>query len=152
VVATVATTGETPGPATYPRGVTPNVWPPGSELHGAAQYVITHFAELTLYLEYPELEYTNNGIERALRIEKLMILASKFRKTKRGRAVLDILRTINATCTAAQVDLTGYLCFVFKHSTEIHDHPERFTPFAYAKFLDQEKQRANATVTTLLSS
>jgi hypothetical protein len=146
-----ATTGQIPGPATYPSGVTPNIWPPDSELHGAAQYVVKNFAELTLYLEHPELEYTNNGIERALRIEKLMILASKFRKTKRGRAVLDILRTINATCTAANVDLTGYLCFVFKHTAEIHDHPERFTPFSYAKFLDQEKQRVNGTATTLHS-
>lgn len=147
-----ATTGQIPGPATYPQGVTPNIWPPGSELHGAAQYVVKHFAELTLYLEHPELEYTNNAIERALRIEKLMILASKFRKTKRGRVVLDILRTINATCTAANVDLTGYLCFVFKRQAETHDHPERLTPFAYAKFLDQEKQRANASVTSLASN
>jgi hypothetical protein len=147
-----ATSGQIPGPATYPRGVTPNIWPPDSELHVAARYVIKHFAELTLYLDHPELEYTNNAIERALRIEKLMILSSKFRKTKRGRVVLDILRTINATCTAAHVDLTGYLCFVFKNLSETHDHPERFTPFAYAKFLDQEKQRANDTVTTLPSN
>ena len=149
-----ATTGELPGPATFPRGISPDVWPPGHELHVAAQYIINHFAELTLYLDHPELAYTNNAIERALRIEKLMILASKFRKTKRGRVVLDIHRTINATCTAANVDVTGYLCFVFKHQDEIHEHPEKFTPFAYAKHLDQQKLsvvQPATTVTTLAS-
>lgn len=140
-----ATTGEVPGRATYPRGIPPDVWPPGHELHVAAKYVINHFEELTLYLDHPELAYTNNAIERALRIEKLMLLASKFRKTKLGRAVLDILRTINATCTAANVDLTGYLCFAFKHQAEVHEHPEKFTPFAYAKHLDEQRQLASAT-------
>ena len=149
----MATTGQIRGLATYPRGISPDIWPPGHELHVAAQYVINHFAELTLYLDHPELAYTNNAIERALRIEKLMLLSSKFRKTKLGRVVLDILRTINATCTAANVDLTGYLCFVFKHQHEVHDHPEKFTPFAYARRLDQQKQSATlATVTTLASS
>lgn len=148
-----ATTGEIPGPATYPRGISPDIWPPGHELHVAAQYVINHFPELTLYLDHPELAYTNNAIERALRIEKLMILASKFRKTKLGRVVLDILRTINATCTAANVDLTGYICFVFKHQAEVQDHPEKFTPFAYARHLDAKKQSAAAaTATTLPAS
>lgn len=100
---------------------------------------VNHFDALTLYLKYPELEYTNNGRERALRIEKCMLSSSKFRKTKRGRVTLDILRTINATCTAAGVDLVDYLRFVFIYSTELTDHPENFTPHAFARSLDPKK-------------
>ncbi len=57
----------------------------------------------------PELENTNDGRERALRIEKCILNGFKFRKTKRGRAVLEILRTISAICTSAKLDLTVYL-------------------------------------------
>jgi hypothetical protein len=132
-----AATGQVPGFATYPRGIIPNVWPKGSELHRAAMYVVNHFEELTRYLKHPELEYTNNGSERAVRIEKCMLTSSKFRKTKRGRVTLDILRTINATCTAAGVDLTDYLIFAFTHVDELREHPEQFTPLAFAKSRDQ---------------
>ena len=90
---TAATTGEKVGPATYPNGITPNIWPPKTELNQACNYVIRHFEELTLYLKHPEMDYTNNVCERGLRIEKLMLAASKFRKTKHGRITLDILRT-----------------------------------------------------------
>jgi len=139
-----ATTGQIPGPATYPRGITPDIWPPNTELNRAAQYLINHFEELTLYLRHPELEYTNNARERALRIEKCMLASSKFRKTKRGRVTLDILRTINATCTAAGVDLTDYLRFVFKHADELHDRPEDFTPFKFARRLDPKISTVSA--------
>ena len=132
-----AITGTIPGPGTYPKGITPDIWPPGTELHKAANYVINHFNELTLYLDHPELAFTNNAQERALRIEKCMLSSSKFRKTKRGRVVLDILRTINATCTAANVDFTDYLRFFFKHLKEFHDQPEKLTPFAFAQSLQK---------------
>lgn len=146
-----AVTGQPPGIATYPKGITPNVWPPNTELNRAAMYVINHFEELTLYLRHPELDYTNNERERALRIEKCMLASSKFRKTKRGRVTLDILRTINATCTAAGVDLTDYLRFAFKHADELHDHPEAFTPFAFARSLDPTRTGADAVVATMPS-
>lgn len=145
------TTGQIPGRATYRRGSSPDIWPPGTELNRAAMYVINHFEALTLYLKHPELEYTNNGSERALRIEKCMIDSSKFRKTKRGRVTLDILRTINATCTAAGIDLTDYLRFVFKHADELHDHPETLTPFAVARRLDLKTAAACVAVTTMPS-
>ena len=131
-----ATTGKVPSPGTYPKGITPDVWPRNTELNKAAMYVINHFKELTLYLDHPEVEYTNNGRERALRIEKCMLSSSKFRKTKRGRVTLDILRTINSTCTAANVDLTDYLRFVFKHVDELYEYPENFTPYAFAQSLE----------------
>jgi len=144
-----ATTGQIPGPATYRKGVAPNLWPPDSELGRACQYVIRHFEELTMYLDNPELEYTNNGRERALRIEKIMLDASKFRKTKRGRVVLDILRTLNATATAANVDLTDYMAWVDLNEDEALEHPEKFTPYAFALYLDKKKSEQNAMSATI---
>jgi hypothetical protein len=120
---------------------TPDIWPPGTELHRACMYVINHFEELTLYLDNPFLKYTNNGSERALRIEKCFLSSSKFTKTRDGRAVTDILRTINATCTAAGLDLSDYLQYVFKNRSQLHKHPELFTPYAVVLALEKEKTK-----------
>jgi hypothetical protein len=135
-----ATTGVVPSPGTYPRGIQPNIWPKGTELHAASAYVINHFESLTLYLDHAALEYTNNGSERGVRIEKCMLSSSKFRRTRDGRAVLDVLRTINSTCTAAEIDPEVYLRYVSKHESELHDHPERFTPYAVARSLVSKLQ------------
>jgi hypothetical protein len=137
-----ATTGEVLGRATYRKDCEPQIWPPSTELHTACRYVIKHFEELTRYLGNPHLHYTNNGIERALRIEKCMLSGSKFRKTRNGRAVLDVLRTINATCTAAKVDLTAYICYVFKHLPQLRENPKNFTPYAVALLFERQKQQA----------
>jgi len=139
---TAATTGEILGRATYRKDCGPQIWPPTTELYTACRYVINHFDELTRYLSNPHLQYTNNGIERALRIEKCMLSGSKFRKTRNGRAVLDVLRTINATCTAAKIDLTVYIRYVFKHLPQLREHPENFTPYAVALHFERQKQKA----------
>jgi hypothetical protein len=143
-----ATTGVVPSPGTYSRGIQPHVWPKGTELHAASAYVINHFESLTLYLDHSALEYTNNGSERGVRIEKCMLSSSKFRKTRDGRAVLDVLRTINSTCTAAAIDPEVYLRYVSKHEAEVHDHPERFTPYAVAQILES-KPRADVLAPTM---
>jgi hypothetical protein len=112
--------------------VQPRLWPTGMDLHKACNYVVKNFAALTLYLSNPKLQYTNNGSERALRIEKCMLSSSKFRKTRKGRAVLDVLRTLNATCTAANIDITIYFKYVFKNFDKLQSAPEELTPFAVA--------------------
>lgn len=138
--AIAATSGEILGRATYRKDCGPDVWPPGTDLYVACRYVINHFEELTRYLGNPHLHYTNNGIERALRIEKCMLSGSKFRKTRGGRAVLDVLRSINATCTAAKVDLTVYIRYVFQHLPELRESPKNFTPYAVALHFERQKQ------------
>jgi len=140
--AVAATTGEINGRATYRPGAGPDIWPPDTKLHLACRYVIKHHGELTQYLSNPYLHYTNNGIERALRIEKCMLSGSKFRKTRNGRAVLDVLRTINATCTIAKIDLTVYIRYVFKHLPDLRENPKNYTPYAVALRLEREKQKA----------
>ena len=137
-----ATTGDILGRATYRKNCAPQIWPPTTELHTACRYLIKHFDELTLYLGNPYLQYTNNGIERALRIEKCMLSGSKFRKTRNGRAVLDVLRSINATCTAAKIDLTDYLCYVFKHLPDLQENPKQYTPYAVALKLERDTNRS----------
>jgi hypothetical protein len=139
-----ATTGEILGRATYRLDETPDIWPPNTELNKACNYVVKHFQELTEYLSNPHLHYTNNGIERALRIEKCMLSGSKFRKTRNGRAVLDILRTINATCTVAQIDLTDYIRYVLNHLPELKENPKNFTPYSVALHLETLSQAAPA--------
>lgn len=130
-----AMTGVPPTPSCMPayHGVLPHRWPPDTKLHNAASYVVNNYEALTRYLDDPRLEPTNNGRERGLRAEKAMLVSSKFRKTRNGRAVLDVLRTMNATCTAAGVDLADYLRHVFTHRHEIADHPDRHTPYAVSR-------------------
>ena len=69
-----------------------------------------------------------------------MLSGSKFRKTRNGRAVLDILRTINATCTAAKIDLTDYIRYVFKHLPDLRENPKNYTPYAVALHFEQLTQ------------
>lgn len=132
---TVAVTGKSPSIATLTKNPNPIQWPPSTDLYRAANYVINNFKELTVYLDIPELEFTNNGQERGLRIEKCMLNGSKFSKTKGGRVVLDVLRTINATCTAAQLDFTDYLRFVSAHKHLLLEDPKQLTPFAVSLVL-----------------
>lgn len=132
-----AVTGNRPTPSTKPYSSPPLItWPKKSKLRNAAEYVIGNFTELTLYLTDPRLEYTNNRRERGLRPEVCTLVASKFRKTRHGRAVLDILRTINATCTAAKLDLSVYLRYVWRNLDDVPTHPELYTPHAVTLALD----------------
>ncbi len=139
-----ATTGHCPGRFTLVKTTFNDVWPAGSDLYVACKYIINHFPELTLYLDNPYLAYTNNGSERALRIEKCMLSGSKFRKTRDGRVVLDILRTISSTCVAAGIGLRDYLCYVFKHASELQEKPEMFTPYAVALHFENQQREKQA--------
>jgi hypothetical protein len=112
----------------------------------AAQYLLKHFEELTLYLKDPRLAWTNNSRERGLRGEKTMLDSSKFRKTRNGRAVMDILRTTHATCIAAEVDLAEYLSFLYQHQEDLEQNPANYTPYEYSKIrVAQKTQDASPT-------
>ncbi len=113
-------------------------WPPGSVLFDACKYILSNFDKLTKYIDHPEIEMTNNNAERILRPDKIMLVASKFRFTEKGRVVIDILRTITMTCSAAQVPISKYLIYVFIHNKDAKLNPEKYTPFAFAKKIQQE--------------
>ena len=88
---------------------------------------------LTLYLTYPELEWTNHLSERAQRKEKLMLNSSFFRKSREGRVVLDILKTIMATAQAAGISFEDYLQDVVLHKEDVKINPQKYTPLAFAQ-------------------
>jgi hypothetical protein len=112
---------------------TPVYWPSDSKFLVACQYIVNHFKELTLYLEYPELEWTNNHSERAQRKEKLMLNSSFFRFSREGRVAFDILKTLMATAQVAQIDFESYLRFLFVNEKDVKINPHNYTPFAFAK-------------------
>lgn len=116
----------------------PVYWPKDSKFYGACQYIVSHYEELTLYLKYPELEWTNNLSERAQRKEKLMLNSSFFRKTREGRVALDILKTIMATAQAAQINFEQYLQFVVLNKEDVKINPHLYTPLAFAQKSDKK--------------
>ena len=65
-----------------------------------------------------------------------LLNAAKFKGNRNGRIILDIHRTFNATCTAAKVEITDYLKWIYSHRSDLEIHPEKYTPFAFAKHLD----------------
>ena len=110
-----------------------NWWSKATNLGAGARYVISHFEELTAYLDDPRLEPSNTPRERMLRTEKLIEGSSLFRKTLEGRFVLDVVRTILQTAVAAGAPAHEYLVSVLRtHQDEVAHHPERFTPRAWA--------------------
>lgn len=102
----------------------------------ACKYIVDNINKLTYYLDDPNVEMTNNHRERLLRWEKIMLDSSKFRKTEKGRIVIDVLRSIHHTCVASEVNFEEYLKFVFKNKKDIEDNPELFTPYSFAKGID----------------
>jgi len=108
-------------------------WSKSTKLGAAARYILKHYDKLTAYLDDPRLQPTNNLQERMLRTEKLIESSSMFRLSLEGRFVLDIVRTILQTAVAARVPVNEYLVDVFRaDADEIEQHPERFTPHAWA--------------------
>ena len=108
-------------------------WSKSTKLGAAARYILKHYDKLTAYLDDPRLEPTNNLRERMLRTEKLIESSSMFRLSLEGRFVLDIIRTVLQTAVAARVPVHEYLTSVLRaDADEIDQHPERFTPRAWA--------------------
>jgi hypothetical protein len=109
-------------------------WSKATKLGTGARYVLRHYDKLTAYLDDPRLEPTNNLRERMLRTEKLIENSSMFRRSLEGRFVLDIIRTVLQTAVAAGVPIQEYLMSVLREDPdEITNHPERFTPRAWAE-------------------
>jgi KaiC/GvpD/RAD55 family RecA-like ATPase len=119
-------------------------WPPSHRLYVAAQYIVDNFEALTYYLNEPRLPWTTNKEERGLRFEKCLLSAAKFKGNRNGRVILDILRTFNATCTAAKVEITDYLKWIYPHQADLENNPHLYTPYQYAKHLDSLKAQKEA--------
>jgi len=110
------------------------IWAPATTLGTAARYIISHYAELTAYLDDPHLEPSNNLRERMLRMEKLIEGASMFRKSLEGRFALDVVRTVVQTAVAAGAPVHPYLVHALSAPrAEVAARPGDFTPHAWAR-------------------
>ena len=114
-------------------------WSDQTPLGKAARHFIKHFKKLTVYLNHPELEATNNMSERLLRPEKLSQGSSYFRDSLEGRARFDILRSIHQTCVSAGIPLATYLLHILLiPDLDLQQNPENFTPRAVKKVLAEK--------------
>jgi len=104
---------------------------PTSELHQSAKYIVTHFGELTHYLNDPWVHPTNNQVERILRSERTMLNNSKFRQSKKGRVAFDILRTMQLCCTGSKVPFLDYMKWILVNHQQAKINPDQWTPYAY---------------------
>ena len=105
-----------------------------THLKGAVNYFLNNYKAHTLFLEEPLAQLTNNSAERALRVIRLQQNGSMFQKTLTGSFIQDILFTISATASAAEVNLFDYLIWVLKTpESDIEANPENYTPLAYSK-------------------
>ncbi|MDQ3230469.1 MAG: transposase [Pseudobdellovibrionaceae bacterium] len=110
------------------------IWKSKTHLYKAAKYVLDHFNELTVYLDYPYLFAENNAIERSLRIEKAIQDAAKFRNAEEGRIALDVIRSVISTCRAAEVDFEWFLTEVLKTNREtIAKNPADYLPIVFSQ-------------------
>jgi len=104
-------------------------WSPSTKLGTGANYIINHYNALTVYLDEPRLQSSNNFSERMLRMEKLIEKNSMFRQTLEGRFALDVLRSVYQTATISGVPLNDYIIDILKTDPQkIADNPEDYTP------------------------
>ena len=80
-----------------------------------------------------------------MRVEVQMLVTSKFRKTRYGRATLDVLRTITATCNVADVELDAYHRYVDQGGDDVAKNPAKYTPYAFRLHLDAKAKKQTAT-------
>ena len=66
-------------------------------------------------------------------MEKVIEDAAKFRNAEEGRIALDVVRSIIATCRAAEVNLEWYLPEMLKLKPEfITEHADDLLPFTFS--------------------
>ena len=80
---------------------------PNSNLAGALQYWLNHWAKLTVWLREAGAPLDNNEVERALKQFILMRKNSLFFKTEHGAAVGDILASLIQTCRLNGINAWG---------------------------------------------
>jgi hypothetical protein len=103
-------------------------WSCETKLGEGARYITRNFDKLTVYLDDPRLDLTNNHAERMVRLEKLIEASSLFRTSLEGRFALDIMRTVLQTAVAARAPLQEYVLSVLRASpAEVAAAPGLFT-------------------------
>lgn len=104
---------------------------PNSNLAGALQYWLNHWAKLTVWLREAGAPLDNNEVERALKQFILMRKNSLFFKTEHGAAVGDILASLIQTCRLNGINAWGYLVWIISNKSEAKRNPHLYLPWNY---------------------
>jgi transposase len=104
---------------------------PNSSLGKAINYLIRHWAALTLFLEQPGAPLDNNICERALKKAILHRKNSMFYKTQNGARVGDLFMSLIHTCQLNGVNALDYLQALTEHASSLAAAPKKWLPWTY---------------------
>jgi transposase len=105
---------------------------PNSSLGGAINYLINHWAALTLFLRVPGAPLDNNLCERGLKMAIMHRKNSLSYKTKRGAWVGDLFMSLIHTCRLNAINPFEYLVALARHRTQVARSPDQWLPWTYA--------------------
>lgn len=106
---------------------------PNSGLGQAIEYMLKHWAKLTLFLRKIGAPLDNNICERALKKAILHRKNSLFFKTANGARVGDLYMSLIHTCELNGVDPFDYLTTLQRHAKEVRRRPDQWMPWNYPK-------------------
>ena len=104
---------------------------PNSGLGGALQYLLNHWAPLTLFLRVPGAPLDNNVVERGLKMAILHRKNSLSYKTQEGARVGDLFMSLIHTCRLNDANPFEFLVALARHPRQVADHPEAWLPWTY---------------------
>ncbi len=108
---------------------------PNSGLGGALQYLLNHWAPLTLFLRVPGAPLDNNVVERGLKMAILHRKNSLSYKTQEGARVGDLFMSLIHTCRLNDANPFEFLVALARHPRQVADHPEAWLPWTYRSTL-----------------
>ena len=108
---------------------------PNSGLGKALNYLIKHWAALTLFLRKAGAPLDNNVCERALKNAILHRKGSMFYKTPNGAAVGDIYMSLIHTCRLCDVNPFDYLQALQRHAQDVQSNAALWLPWNYREQL-----------------
>ena len=108
---------------------------PNSGLGKAIDYMLKHWAELTLFLREPGAPLDNNICERALKRAILHRKNSLFYKTINGARVGDTFMSLIHTAELNEANPFDYLVELQKNHAFAEENPEEWMPWNYRQAL-----------------
>ena len=104
---------------------------PNSGLGKACNYMLNHWAALTLFLQKAGAPLDNNVCERALKMAILHRKNSLGYKTLNGAHLGDLYMSLIHTCRLCGANALDYLNTLQHHAKEIREHPTLWLPWNY---------------------
>jgi transposase len=108
---------------------------PNSGLGDAFDYLLKHWAPLTLFLRQAGAPLDNNICERALKMAILHRKNSLGYKTQNGARVGDRFMSLIHTCRLCAANPLDYLIAVQRHAKQVLEHPTQWLPWNYRSAL-----------------